>query len=135
MRGLRATLSKFLRPPMSGQPGAEEPVDSTVLLAEALDDEARYFQSQRMSEHGAIQTDVSQAMSEASQLADHVRKLQPSDPRRNTIDVCMKAGRVKPLSSEARAVLAKPWPDGFDADAKLDALLEALGADQKSDVS
>jgi hypothetical protein len=95
-------------------------------LAGAFDNEAEQLNSGRMIGFGSTKTDVSQATQEAQDLGSHVRKLEPRDPHIEEALLFHEAGLLAPLDDRAREVLAKPWPDGFDADAKLDAVMKAL---------
>ncbi|MGD0167626.1 MAG: hypothetical protein ABSC51_10140 [Gaiellaceae bacterium] len=95
-------------------------------LAGALDEEAEKLNDGRAIEYGSTRTKVSQATREAQDLGSYVRKLEPRDPRIEEALLFDEAGLLAPLDDRARAVLAEAWPGGFDADAKLDALMKAL---------
>ena len=95
-------------------------------LAGAFDDEAEQLNGGKMIGFGSNTTEVSQATREAQDLGSYVRKLQPRDPRIEEALQFREAGLLTPLDDRARAVLAKPWPGGFDPDAKLDAVMKAL---------
>lgn len=95
-------------------------------LARALDDEAEQLNDGRMIGYGSAKANLSQAPREAQDLGSFVRKLEPRDRRLEEALSLHEAGLFPPLDDRAREVLAKPWPDGFDADAKLDAVMKAL---------
>lgn len=101
-------------------------------LARAFDDEAEKLNGGRMIEFGSTRTGVSQATREAQDLGSYVRKLEPRDPRIEKALLFYEAGLLAPLDDRAREALDKPWPDGFDADAKLDAIIKALHESRES---
>jgi hypothetical protein len=96
------------------------------MLARALDEEAERLNGGKMIEYGSTRADVSPPIREAKDLGSFVRKLVPRDPRIQDVRSFEETGLFTPLDDRARAVLAEPWPGGFDPDAKLDATLKAL---------
>jgi hypothetical protein len=101
-------------------------------LARAFDDEAERLNGGRVIGFGTTKTAVSQATQEAQDLGSYVRKLAPRDPRIEDALRLHEAGLLTPLDDRAREVLAKPWSDGFDAGAKLDAAIKALHESRES---
>lgn len=95
-------------------------------LARAFDEEAQRLNGGRTISYGSTKTDVSKPVREAQDLGSFVRKLDPRDPRIEDVLLFQEAGLLTPLADSAREVLAKPWPKGFDADAKLKAVTKAL---------
>jgi hypothetical protein len=96
------------------------------VLAGALDGEAEKLNSGKVIGYGSSKTAVSEATREAQDLGTYVRKLEPRDSRIEEALRFHEAGLLAPLDDRAREVLAKPWPKGFNADAKLDAVMKAL---------
>ena len=101
-------------------------------LARAFDEEAEQLNGGKMIEFGSTRTEVSQATREAQDLGSYVRKLEPRDPRIEEALLFHEAGLLAPLNDRAREVLDKPCPGGFDADAKLDAIMKALHESRES---
>jgi len=101
-------------------------------LARAFDEEAERLNGGKAIEFGSMRMAVSQATREAQDLGSFVRKLDPHDPRITDALHLNEAGLLEPLDEGAREVLDAPWPDGFDADAKLDATMKALHAVEAS---
>lgn len=101
-------------------------------LAQALDDESERLNGGRIIGYGSTRVQVSQAVQEAQDLGSYVRKLRPRDPRIEEALLFHEAGLLTPLDDRAREVLAKPWPGGFDADAKLNAAMKALHESRES---
>lgn len=95
-------------------------------LARALDDEAERLNGGKALAYGSMKAPVGEAAQEAQDLGSYVRKLDPRDRRIEQALEDQEAGLLTPLADEARKVLAEPWPGGFDADAKLDAVIKAL---------
>ncbi|MGD0273789.1 MAG: hypothetical protein ABSB96_08690 [Gaiellaceae bacterium] len=101
-------------------------------FARALDEEAERLNDGKMIAYGSTKADVSQPVREAQDLGSFVRKLEPRDPRIEDALLFQHAGLLTPLDERAREVLAKPWPGGFDAEAKLDAVTKALHESRES---
>jgi hypothetical protein len=101
-------------------------------LARAFDEEAERLNGGKAIEFGSMRMAVSQATREAQDLGSFVRKLDPHDPRIAEALHLSEAGLLEPLDEGTREVLDEPWPDGFDADAKLDATMKALHAVEAS---
>ncbi len=99
-------------------------------LARAFDTEAERLNGGKMIEYGSTRAEVSPAIREAKDLGSYVRKLAPRDPRIEDALLFEEAGLLTPLDDRARAVLAEPWPGGFDGDAKLAAAIKALHESQ-----
>jgi hypothetical protein len=95
-------------------------------LARAFDEEAERLNGGKMIEFGSTRAEVSPAVREAKDLGSYVRKLTPRDPRVEEIRSFENAGLLTQLDDRVREVLAKAWPGGFDADAKLAAAMKAL---------
>jgi hypothetical protein len=104
-------------------------------LARAFDDEAERLNSGKIIEFGSMRASVSPATREAQDLGSFVRKLEPRDPRIEAALHLHEAGLLEPLGESALKVLDEPWPDKFDPDAKLDAVINALKALQASQAS
>lgn len=102
-------------------------------LARALDEEAEKLNGGKMIEFGSSRAEVSPAVREARDLGSYVRKLEPRDPRVEEALLLEEAGLFSPLDDRARKVLGEPWPGGFNADAKLGAVIKALHENRVSE--
>lgn len=101
-------------------------------LARAFDEEAERLNGGKAIEFGSMRAAVSPATREAQDLGSFVRKLDARDPRIAEALELSAAGLLEPLDDATRKVLDEPWPGGFDADAKLGAVMKALHASQTS---
>ena len=95
-------------------------------LAGALDDESVRLNDGAAVGYGAAKAIVSQVAREAQDLGSYVRGLDPQDSRIEEALRFHEKGLLTPFGDRAREVLATPWVDGFDANAKLDAVVKAL---------